>query len=94
MNDVPLRTETLPNLSAAPRTLLFTTWGTVLYVSIPSGELRHGAVNSGLENAVFVVDPTSKEDPQRGWLMYDSGETLEPIICLAKKILGPPPAPQ
>jgi hypothetical protein len=84
MSDHLLRSEAVPDLSAAPRARLFTTWGTVLYIDVVSGELRHGPANSSPANAVFVADPTSKGELRRGWLMHASGKALEPVICLAE----------
>jgi hypothetical protein len=70
------------DLVAAPRTYLSTTWGTALYVDTASGELRHGIVGSGSANVLFVADPTVKQGPLRGWLMRETGEALDPVICL------------
>ena len=84
MNDVEFHAPAIPDLSAVPRTRLFTNWGTVLYIDTESGELRHGPVHACPANAVFVADPTSSEEARDGWLMHDVGDALEPIVCLAE----------
>lgn len=68
--------------STAPRARLFTAFGTVLYVDVASGELRHGAIESNPANAFFVADPSAVGSRCWGWLAYDSGDSLEPIVCL------------
>jgi glycosyltransferase involved in cell wall biosynthesis len=64
--------------SAAPPARLFTTWGTVLYVD-PTGELRHGPIESGLANAVLVTD--ERPDRSRRWarLAYKADGSSQPI---------------
>jgi len=71
----------MTDLSTAPRARLFTTWGTVLYVDAGSGELKHGAIESSPENAVFVANPSSVPACRQGWLMRNTGEDCEPIVC-------------
>ncbi len=63
----------MSDLSAAPRTRLLTAFGTVLYVDVPSGELRHGPVESSPANALFVADPSPARLRRRGWLMHHAG---------------------
>jgi hypothetical protein len=69
--------------SNAPRARLFTVFGTVLYVDVASGHLRHGPVESSPVNALFVAEPGWRQSHRRGRLMQDKGDSLEPIICLA-----------
>ena len=66
------------DLPAAPRTRLFTTWGTVLYVDAETGQLRHAAIETSPANAVFVPDPASTGERRQGWLMH---EGFDPIAC-------------
>jgi hypothetical protein len=73
----------MSDLSAAPRARLFTAFGTVLYLDVASGELRHGAIETSLANAVFVRDPGSAGPHRQGWLMHEADGTREPIVCLA-----------
>jgi hypothetical protein len=75
--------RSLPSLSAAPRTRLFTTFGTLVYLDTASGELRHGAVASSPENVVFVADPGAADAGRHGWLMHAVSDTFEPITCRA-----------
>ena len=75
----------MSDLSTAPRARLFTTFGTVLYVDVVSGELRHGPSESSPANAYFVADPSSAGPRRQGWLMYDSGETRELVVCLGDR---------
>jgi glycosyltransferase involved in cell wall biosynthesis len=70
------------DLSGAARARLFTVFGTVLYVDIASGHLRHGPVESSPANALFVA-PGWGQSHRRGWLMQDKGGSLEPIVCLS-----------
>jgi glycosyltransferase involved in cell wall biosynthesis/predicted O-methyltransferase YrrM len=72
----------MTDLSAAPRTRLFTAFGTVLYVDVVSGELRHGSIESSPTNALFVADPGLAGPYRQGRLMHDSGESREPFVCL------------
>jgi glycosyltransferase involved in cell wall biosynthesis len=67
--------------SDAPRTRLFTTFATVLYVEAESGELRHGAIDSSPANAVLAVDHGLFEGSRTGWLMHDAGDGMQPIGC-------------
>jgi glycosyltransferase involved in cell wall biosynthesis len=99
MSDSPIPAQSLPDLTAAPRARLFTTWGTVLYVDIESGELRHGPIDSSPANALFVADPEAPEARHQGWLMHDTGDGLVPIVCLtdnswscASAMMATPPA--
>jgi glycosyltransferase involved in cell wall biosynthesis len=70
-------------LSTAPRTRLFTSWGTMLYVDTTSGELRHGAIGTSPENAALVLDPIAVEARRYGWLAHELGPSSNPIACLA-----------
>jgi len=74
----------MAGLSAAPRARLFTTHGTVLYVDVGSGELRHGVIESSPANAVFAADPGSPPTRRQGCMMHDTGEGCEPVVCLAE----------
>ena len=73
------------DLSTAPRARLLTALGTVLYVDVASGEVRHGAIQSSPANAYFVADPSSAGPCRRGWLLYDAGEMRELVVCLADR---------
>jgi hypothetical protein len=73
----------MSDLSIAPRARLFTLFGTVLYVHVASGEIRHGAIDTSPANAMFAADPSSAGPHRRGWLMYDAGSSRELIVCLA-----------
>jgi glycosyltransferase involved in cell wall biosynthesis len=73
------------DLSAASTTRLFTAFGTVLYIDIASGELRHGPIESSPANAVFVADSSSAGPYRRGRLTYDSRETRAWITCFAER---------
>src|SRR6266852_6651558 len=68
--------------SGAPRARLFTVFGTVLYVDVASGHLRHGPVESSPANAVFVADPGWGQPHRTGRLMQHKGDSLESIVCL------------
>ena len=68
--------------SGAPRARLFTVFGTVLYIDVASGHLRHGPVESSPANAVFVADPGWGQPHRTGRLMQDKGDSLESIVCL------------
>lgn len=70
MNDIP----------AAPRTRLFTAFGTMVYVDAVSGLLRHDAFDDSRANAVLVADPRVTQGPQTASLMYDAGGVLEAIV--------------
>ena len=72
----------MSDLSAAPRARLVTAFGTVLYVDVASGELRHGPIESSPANVAFVADLTSAGPHHRGWLMYDAGDSRELLVCL------------
>ena len=69
------------DVSGAPRARLITVFGTVLYVDVASGFLRHGPVESSPVNAFFVVDPGWGQRQRNGLLMHDKGDSLEPINC-------------
>src|SRR6516162_5169647 len=73
------------DLSTAPRTRLFTSFGTALYVDRDSGELRHGPVGTIPANAMFVADASSAEGKRHGWLMLVSGDSQKPLICSAAR---------
>ena len=75
----------MSDLSTAPRARLITAFGTVLYVDVASGELRHGPIESSPANAVFVADPSSAGPHRRGWLMHDAGDSRELLVCLADR---------
>ncbi|MER9197302.1 hypothetical protein NKJ52_24360 [Mesorhizobium australicum] len=68
--------------STAPRTRVFTSGGTVLYIDLPAGELRHGDPTTSPANVVFVADTLLAGSSSRGWLAFDNGATWEPIACL------------
>jgi hypothetical protein len=68
---------------AVRRPHLLTTWGSVLYIDVVSGELRHGPLDSSPANAVFIAGPPSNGEVRQGWIMHDVGEALEPVVCLA-----------
>jgi Methyltransferase domain len=63
--------------SAAPPPRIFTAFGTVLYVDVSSGELRHGPVENSPANVIFVLEG------QRGQITYDTGGSRQPIACQA-----------
>ncbi len=75
----------MTDLSNPPPARLFTTFGTVLYVDVASGQLRHGPVESSPANAVFVADAGWAGPNRRGWLMQDLGDSREPIVCLPER---------
>ncbi|TGV81491.1 hypothetical protein EN792_034360, partial [Mesorhizobium sp. M00.F.Ca.ET.149.01.1.1] len=68
--------------SAAPCTRVFTSGGTVLYIDLAAGELRHGDAATSPANVIFVADAASTGSSSRGWLGFDNGRTWEPIACL------------
>jgi hypothetical protein len=80
---------------------IYTSWGTVLYVDIASGQLPHGPIETSPENAVFVAERTAAGPYREGRFMFDNGERLEPIACGALSCrtvamagdLDPPVAP-
>ena len=82
MNHTSLAAEALPDLSAAPRTRLRTTWGTVLYVDAVSGELRHGPADASPANLVLGAGPP-EEEPRVGFLLHESEDGPDPINCRA-----------
>jgi glycosyltransferase involved in cell wall biosynthesis len=73
----------MTHLPSAPRTHLFTVFGTVLYVDVVSGHLRHGPIETSPANALFVADPGWRDAHRVGRLMHDKGDSLEPIACLS-----------
>lgn len=68
--------------SAVPCTRVFTPGGTVLYMDLAVGDLRHGDLATSPANVIFVADAASTGSPGRGWLAFDNGATWEPIACL------------
>jgi glycosyltransferase involved in cell wall biosynthesis len=74
-----IRTGKVSVAPDAPRTRLFTTFGTVFYVEIASGQLRHGAIDGSPPNAIFIADQGLFEGSRTGWLMHDTGDGLQPI---------------
>src|SRR4029077_11329648 len=66
----------------APRARLFTAFGTVLYVDVASGCLRHGPVENSPANASFVAELSWGHPRGMLRLMQDKGDALEPIVCL------------
>lgn len=75
----------MSDLATAPRARLFTAFGTVLYVDVASGELRHGPAESSPANAFFVADLDAAGPRQLGLLVHDTGVLHEPILCLADR---------
>ena len=75
----------MSDLSTAPSARLITAFGTVLYVDVASGELRHGPIETSPTNAIFVNDPSSAESPHRGWLMYDRDGSRQLLVCHADR---------
>jgi glycosyltransferase involved in cell wall biosynthesis len=71
--------------SATPHARLFTVWGTVLYVDVDSGELRHGAIESSPANAMLVADLTCAGARRQGWIMHDRGNACDPIVGLPEQ---------
>ena len=71
------------DLSSAARARVITAFGTLLYVDVASGELHHGKVESSPANAFFIIDQSAKSPYRRGFLVHDSGESCEPIVCQA-----------
>jgi FkbM family methyltransferase len=63
--------------SGAPPIRLFTTWGTVLYVDVTSGQLRHGPVDRSPANVRFASNGAD------GRIMYEMAGSLRPTECLA-----------
>jgi glycosyltransferase involved in cell wall biosynthesis len=78
-----VRIGTVSIAADAPRTRLFTTFGTVLYVELASGQLRHGAIDGSPPNAIFVGDHALFEGLRTGWFMHDASDGLQPISCSA-----------
>jgi glycosyltransferase involved in cell wall biosynthesis len=75
------------DLATTPPARLFTAFGTVLYVDVVSGELRHGTIESSPANAVFAANPNSAGPQRHGYLMHDEGGLREPLVCLADRCL-------
>lgn len=70
--------------STTPPARLFTSFGTVLYVD-PSGELRHGPIESSPANAVFVAVGGGAGPVRSGSIVHlASGGAEEPIACSAE----------
>jgi Glycosyl transferases group 1 len=65
-----------------PHARLFTAFGTVVYVDVASGELRHGPIEASPANAIFAADTGSAGSCRRGWLMYDTDGAREMLVCL------------
>ena len=65
-------------------TLLYTTFGTVLYVDPASGLVRHGAVDDNPSNLLLVAHPHESGGPRTASLMYASDHVSEPIILAAE----------
>jgi glycosyltransferase involved in cell wall biosynthesis len=78
----------MTDLSGTPPTRFFTTWGTVLHVDNPSGELRHGRIEGSPANAVFTPVGASAAGARRGWLAHDRGDGRDPIICFPERSLA------
>jgi glycosyltransferase involved in cell wall biosynthesis len=68
----------------APRARLFTAFSSVLYVDADSGQLRHGANDHSPANALLMADERLFEGAPISWLMHDSGDGLQPIMCSAE----------
>jgi hypothetical protein len=79
------RTNTATVPADAPRTRVFTSSGTVLYIEKQSGQLRHGGLADSPTNtlALFVSDSSPFEGCWVGWLMHDTISGLQPITCTA-----------
>ena len=59
-----------------PAMRIVTTHGTIFYVDIASGELRHGTAASRPHNARFAAQG------ERGQILYESDGRLHPVLCL------------
>jgi hypothetical protein len=79
-------------VSGPPRARLFTTWSTVLYVDVGSGELRHGANETSPENAVFIADPMASAPRRQGRIMHAANGIDEPLVRLPDGSLRVPKA--
>jgi hypothetical protein len=66
----------------APPARLITAFGTVLYVDVASGGLRHGPIESAPANAVFLAEPNTAASGHYGYLVHDTGAASAPIVCL------------
>lgn len=64
----------MTNLTDAPGTRLFTSWGTVLYVDVASGELRHGPIDRSPQNARFAANGAD------GQIMHEMAGSCRPIV--------------
>jgi hypothetical protein len=71
------------DLSTGLRARLITAFGTVLYLDVASGELRHGDVESSPANVFFMAERGATDTYRRGFLLYNSGTTSELIVCHA-----------
>ena len=71
-----------------PPARLITAFGTVVYVDLDSGELRHGRIETSPANVVFVADSSSAGAKLRGALMRDLGGAYEPILCGAERCVS------
>ena len=59
----------MTELSTLPHARLLTAFGTVLFVDVASGELRHGPMESSPVNTLFVADPGTSGPHYQGWLV-------------------------
>ena len=66
------------------RARLFTAFGTVVFVDVGTGELRHGPFQSSPENAFFVADKSAVGTYRQGLLVHETGASCEPIVCRAE----------
>src|ERR1700752_2256503 len=73
----------MTNLARSSRARLFTVFGTVLYVDVVSGHLRHGPAETSPANALFVADPVWRDAHRVVRLMHDKGDSMYPIACLS-----------
>jgi len=73
------------DLAPESYTRVLTAFGTVLYVDARSGELRHGAIETSPANAYFLAGRGFAGSRRRGWLVHDTGDSREPITCLAER---------
>jgi hypothetical protein len=73
----------MSDLSTAPPARLFTASGTVVYIDVASGELRHGPIATSPLNAVIVRDPGSPPVCQRGAIIAEGH--LRAVTCTATR---------
>ncbi|MBV8401585.1 MAG: hypothetical protein JOZ17_23110, partial [Acetobacteraceae bacterium] len=80
MNDIPIGPDAiLPDCACRARTRLSTSWGTVVYVDVGSGELRHGPVDRSPANAIFASDGAA------GQIIQEIAGSSRPIACGADR---------